>query len=674
VSAVVEAAVRRPRALLGGAGALLVVCVLIAAGAPATLGVGAPEAPGSQSDEAAADLATQLGHEPEPGMLIVTRGRDPVHSGVYQVALDVITSQAKSDPEVAAVRRGGVSEDELTTVLQVYFRDDDAAAQQRAVDRISSDLDPGPLSVQVGGEAATLLDARRALGGQLVGLELLALPLTVLVLTLAVGLRLVVAPLLAAALAVSASIAVLRLAAGPLDLSIAGLLAAAAVGLALALEISLMLVRRHRDELAVQADRDDAVDRAVRVVARPALASSLGGAVAALSLLAIPLSASRSASVGAALAALLAGLASLVVTPAVLTLWGRPAIEGDSEGNGEEAPARGVVPRLTGWIAERRLAALAVAAVSVAALLALAAPVGGTETVALGPTALPADAAARRAEDRLAVELGVKATSRATVAVPSARRDDEDALRKRLKDVDGVATVAPPERGNEFDALAVGLDDRRGSLPARDTVRGIRAAAEPAGGRVAGYDAAALDADDLFDERLPIAAAIAAIALAVLIYAFARRPFLALGLGIASLLPAAAAAGLVELTFGDGRLTGPLDYASQGGPELDAMLAMLAAVVSISAARSAAYPIVLRGERPVAVRRGAPERAARLLLPAAGAATAVTAAAAGVLVGADVLPVKQVGLGIAAGLVLDLVLLRALLIPALGRLLQRARL
>ena len=62
------------------------------------------------------------------------------------------------------------------------------------------------------------------------------------------------------------------------------------------------------------------------------------------------------------------------------------------------------------------------------------------------------------------------------------------------------------------------------------------------------------------------------------------------------------------------------------------------------------------------------------MLPAAGAATVIAAAAAGVLVGADVLPAKQVGLGVAAGLVLDLVVLRALLVPALGRLLQRARL
>ena len=254
-----------------------------------------------------------------------------MHSAVYQVALDVLTSQAKSDPEVAAVRRGDVSEDGLTTVLEVYFRDDDTAEQQRAVDRISDALDPGPLSVQVAGEAPTLLDARRALGSQIVGLELLVLPLTVLVLTLTVGLRLAVAPLLAASLAVSGSVAVL-VGGRPADLSLVSVLAAAAVALALALELSLLLVRRHRDELAGEAEPDEAIARAVRMVARPALAASLAGALAALSLLAVQLPAARSAAVGAAVAALLAGLASLAVTPAVLTLWGA----GPVEANGAE--------------------------------------------------------------------------------------------------------------------------------------------------------------------------------------------------------------------------------------------------------------------------------------------------------------------------------------------------
>src|SRR5215218_3428731 len=68
------------------------------------------------------------------------------------------------------------------------------------------------------------------------------------------------------------------------------------------------------------------------------------------------------------------------------------------------------------------------------------------------------------------------------------------------------------------------------------------------------------------------------------------------------------------------------------------------------------------GAEPAGV--GPPIGADRGAAGPAGAATVIAAAAAAVLVGIDVLPVKQAGLGLAAGLVLDLVLLRVLLVPA----------
>jgi uncharacterized membrane protein YdfJ with MMPL/SSD domain len=52
------------------------------------------------------------------------------------------------------------------------------------------------------------------------------------------------------------------------------------------------------------------------------------------------------------------------------------------------------------------------------------------------------------------------------------------------------------------------------------------------------------------------------------------------------------------------------------------------------------------------------------------AATLIVAAATLVLVGADLVAAKELGLAVAAGLLLDLVLARALLMPALARLSQ----
>ena len=652
--------------MLGGALVVLLAFGYLAIGAPERLGVAPPEVPGSQSANAAEELTGGLGREPEPGMLIVTNGRDPVDSGPYEIALEVLTSQVESDPEVATVRQGPVSKDELTTVLEVYFRDEDFAEQQRAVDRIAPELDPGPLTVQIAGDAATLVNARRSLGEELAGLELLVLPLTVLLCALVAGLRLVAAPLLAVALAVLGTVAAMRVLGGLLDLSLLGVLPAAAVATALAIEQSLMLILRHRDDLERSGNFEHAIEHTVLVGGKPLVAASVGGALVPLALLAVPVTAARSAAIGSSIAVLLAGAAAIAVTPGVLALAAprRPRPETDAE------PERGIVNRLTGWVGERRRLALPVALVTIAVLLLAAWPAPTTKTLAIGPTALPADAGARRADDRIATELGVETSSRATVSVTAEGSASKD-LGPELRDTAGIAFVAKPDAAGDDDAIGIGLEERTGSLGAREGIVAARQAAAGAGGVVSGYDAAALDADDEIADRLPLAALIAAAALAVFVFALVRRPFLALGLGAASLLPAAAALGLLEYVFGDGRATTALDYAPQGALQLDAVLATVAGIAAVSAARSAAYPVSLRGERAVAVRERPAEREARLALGPAGAGTAIAAAAAAVLVGSDVLPAKEAGLGLAAGLALDLVALRILLVPALGRLLQR---
>jgi putative drug exporter of the RND superfamily len=654
--------------MLGGAVAVLLVFGWLALGTPERLGVAPPEAPASESANTAEELTGALGREPEPGMLIVTNGRDPVSSGPYEIALEVLTSQVEADPEVATVRQGPVSEDELTTVLEVYFAHEDFAEQQRASTRIASKLDPGPLTVQIAGDSATLVSARRSLGEELAGLELLVLPLTILLCALVAGLRLVAAPLLAAALAVLGTVAAMRLLGGMLDLSLLGVAPAAAVGIALAIEQSLMLILRHRDDLESGGNFDHAVEHAVLVGGRPLVAASVGGALVPLALLAVPITAARSTAIGSSIAVLLAGAAALAVTPSVLVLAGPRKASPDRDAESE----RSIVNRLTGWVGERRRVALPVALATVAALLLAASPALTSKTLPIGPTALPADADARRADDRIATELGVETSSRATVSVPAEGAVAKD-LGPELRDTEGVASVARPEPAGDDDAIGIGLGERTASLGARDAIVAVRGAAAGADGAVSGYDAAALDADDEIADRMPLAALIAAAALAIFVFALVRRPFLALGLGAASVLPAAAALGLLGYVFGDGRATTALDYAPQGAIQLDAVLALAAGVAAVSAARSAAYPVSLRGERAVAVRERPAEREARLALGPAGAGTAIAAAAAAVLVGSDVLPAKEAGLGLAAGLVLDLVALRVLLVPALGRLLQRRR-
>src|SRR5688500_8033194 len=92
LSAVAAAALARPRVMLGGAVVVLLACGYLALDAPQRLGLAPPEAPATQSANASEELTGALGREPEPGMLIVTNGRDPATSGPYEIALEVLTA------------------------------------------------------------------------------------------------------------------------------------------------------------------------------------------------------------------------------------------------------------------------------------------------------------------------------------------------------------------------------------------------------------------------------------------------------------------------------------------------------------------------------------------------------------------------------------------------------
>lgn len=173
------------------------------------------------------------------------------------------------------------------------------------------------------------------------------------------------------------------------------------------------------------------------------------------------------------------------------------------------------------------------------------------------------------------------------------------------------------------------------------------------------------DADSVFDE-LPLAAAIAAAALA-LAFGLRSRSVRAALLGPASLLPAAAACGAVTFVFQQGALL----PSSLGDPhELSnaALAATVTALAAVSSTRSAAAIEASRFERELD--QGAPgvaERAAGATLPAALMGTLVAGAGVAVLLGADLRAAQELGLGVALGLVVDLVLVRSPAIAALAR-------
>jgi uncharacterized membrane protein YdfJ with MMPL/SSD domain len=678
LSALADAALSRPRAVLGTTIAVLVVAAALAVATVDRLALAPLGASGSESARTADELAAALGHEPAPGLLLVTSGRkrEKVNSGVYRVALDVISSQSETNPEVAEVRRGPVSRDGRTTVLALYFRDDDPGAQREAAAGLESELDPGPLDVLVGGQVGILSDARDGLWGELGPLELIALPIAAVVLVIAFGLRLAAGPVLAAAIGALGSIGVMALTDGVTTVSISGIAPATVVAIGLGIESCRLLSARYREQAAIPTRAEDAVRTALDTAGPPVVLATIAATAVAASVAVIPVLDARSAALGGGLAAVLSGAVSLAVMPALLVLTPPSAAPAASTGS-PPREGRGIWYRMEAALTRRAWIAALLVVLPAAALIVVALPGLRADTVPLDAAALPDDSGAHRGEARVVSELGSATTAPVLVPTPTQDgRGQREDLRAELARVPGVADVGGTSQPG---LLGAGTEARPGSLGARDAVEATRSAPVVGVADVGGRDAEALDANRALLDRLPIAAGLAALLLAALLVVFVFRGVLSLPraiisaavLAIASKLPAAAAGGLLVFVFQDGRLTATLGYTPEGGPELVAVICVLAAVATVSAARTVHFAATIGAERELRfVAWDRVPRGGALTLPGVAASTAVLVAATVVLAGSDLVAAKEFGLATAAGVALDFLLLRVLLAPGLARLSQ----
>ena len=543
---------RRPGRALVASLALLAVAAVLAAGAPDRLAVSGGLGSYARSDPAVLILAAEA--------------KPALGDAVARQALTVVRSGLEADPRVARVEAVDLERRSDVTVLEVELDELSAHDREEAAEEIADAIDPGPLEVAVGGETMIQAAARDRLEDELGGLALLALPLVAVALLLAFGVRHALAPLLASATGALGAIAILGLLAGFLDLGAAGLATAVAVGLAIGTEACAAL---RRDFLAdANGSPEERIGRGLDRAGRGVAVAAGGGALAALATIAIDLPAARSAALGGALAALLAGASALVTMPSLLALAPPRA---DAETTDRDAP----VTRVGAWL--RDLAAMRPWVAWIPALLALAVLVIGAAH------AFDPDAGSDLASD-------VPASS-------EAGRAAELVSRAASRDAAAPLLAAPAAAGPlAREEIATGLP----WIAALVTLLGLGTA-----------------------------------------YAATRSWRGAFVRGAAAALPALAVVGILTLA---GKENPPLgiDLGRLADPQASALLVALAAVGAMSTARAALGDAWTPPPGP----------------GGAGGALAV-------LAGSDLSGVAQAGVAVAAGLVIDLVLVRAILVPAL---------
>ena len=252
----------------------------------------------------------------------------------------------------------------------------------------------------------------------------------------------------------------------------------ALIGLGVAIDYSLLVVTRWREELAGGLDNDDAVRKAMATAGRSVLFSGVTVAVSLAALILIPLPFLRSIGLGGLLIPLLSVATSLTLVPALLSAAG-PRLQWPRRG-------RTVQTRSPAWA---RIARAVVAhrwatiVGSTVVLLALAAPV---LTLTLGSpqlTGVASDSAESRAVTA-AVDAGVPDGVLRPLEVLTSEAAAEQTV-AALGELDGVAAAVAPAGEAWVDGgdrlLQVWLADDPASDPGRAALDDVRASIEAGG-------------------------------------------------------------------------------------------------------------------------------------------------------------------------------------------------
>jgi uncharacterized membrane protein YdfJ with MMPL/SSD domain len=567
--------------------------------------------------------------------------------------------------------RSMISRDGRSAYVAASFRAgvDDIAAAQALLDRPGSDPD-----VLLGGSAVARAQVNDQTAHDLKRAEMLVFPL-LFALSL-VFFRSVVAallPLLVGGLSILLTMLGLRIGSEFGGISIFALNVVTGLGLGLAVDYSLFVVSRYREELARVGPGPEALRRTLATAGRTVLFSSITVAAALGSLLVFPQRFLYSMGIGGVIVALLAGAVALLVLPAVLALLGTrvDALAPRRLQRAAEADARPA--QAGGWYrlsrAVMRRPGL-IAATTATALIALGIPFTGIKFTSVDASVLPSSNSARQVDDALKARFDVGRTNPITLV---AETGPGPRLERYLDEISAVPGIRAVSRGRSEAGLTL-ID----AVPERDAlsdesqtaVREIRALDPSFRVLSRGQTASLVDLKSSLATHLPIALLVLAgltIVVLFLMTGSALLPFKALAM---NLLTLSAAFGILVLIFQDGRFEDLLAYTSQGGLEATQPIFLFAVAFGLSTD----YGVFLLSRIKEARDAGLPNREA-VALGMERTGRIVTAAALlfciaiGAFASSQIIFLKELGIGTALAVLIDATIIRALLVPSLMQLL-----
>jgi uncharacterized membrane protein YdfJ with MMPL/SSD domain len=670
----------------------------------------------------AKQLLTDKFHQGDMQMLITVTAPDSATGAAARaVGLDIV-DQLRRSPDVTevtsawtappAAAKGLVSKDGKAGLVVAGIGGGESAAQttaQTLSDEITRDHPASTTGIIVrsGGDAVVNAQINSQLQRDLLLMESIAVPLSFLVLVWVFGGLLAAAlPVAIGLMAILGSMAVLRFITFSTDVSNLAPNLSTAMGLALAIDYTLLIISRYRDELADGADPNTALIATMTTAGRTVLVSATTVALSMAAMILFPMHVLKSFAYAGVATVAFAALAAVVVTPAAIVLLGdrlnaldvrrlarrllhRPdPVQGPIEGQFWYRSTTSVM---------RRAVPLGLAVVAL--LLVLGAPFLGVKWGFPDDRVLPTSASAHQVGDQLRNDFADNSATSVTAVIPDAdglTPADLERYAAQLSRVPDVPAVSAPTgtfvagarvgaasaatgvaQGSAF--LTIGSTAPLFSDTSQTQLDRLHAVPGPAGRPVelTGIAQTNRDSVDAITSRLPAVLGLIAVITFGLLFLLTGSVVLPLKALVLNVLSLTAAFGALVWIFQDGHL-GALGTTSTATLPANTPVLLFCIVFGLSMdyevfllSRIREYwltsgPVRTRADNDKSVARGL-ARTGRVIT----AAALVMSISFAALFGAHVQFMRMLGLGLTLAVLVDATLVRMVLLPAFMHLLGR---
>ncbi|MDG4829910.1 MMPL family transporter [Solwaraspora sp. WMMD1047] len=559
----------------------------------------------------------------------------------------------------------------------------------------------GPVSVTIGGPAAVNSQLETTAKKDIERAEFIGIPIIAFVLMIVFrGFIASFLPLIVGIVGIIGTYASLRGISEFTNVSIFALNLATGLGLGLAVDYALFIVRRHREEMRRGADVPTAIRITLNTAGRTVAFSALTVVVSMSAMLLFPMYFLRSFAYAGISVVILAALSAIIPLSAALVALGRHLDAWNftvifAKMAGRKPRPYGPETGSPGWrrLAEtviKRPVLFALGATSL--LLLLATPFLGIKFGIPDDRSLPASFEAHQAQRELRENFETRPTSTVDIFLddidPAGQQAAIGSYAQQISTLDNVGRVissagvyadgnqlVPPnpmlDRYASTDAtfLSVSTEEEEISEAGKTLVRDIRALDPPVAALVGGASAELVDTQEEMTAKFPWAIGWIAVSTFVLLFLLSGSILVPIKALVMNMLSLSATFGVLVWIFQDGNLSGVLDFQTTGWISVQLLVLLFCVAFGVSMD----YEVFLLSRIKEEYNRTRDNKRAVVfgiertggLVTAAAFITAIVFIVMGT---SNVTHIKMFGIGLALAILMDAIVVRTILVPAFMRL------